>query len=103
VSGVDIEVRHERGEVTVSVSGELDVHTAGQVSATVDGELVAAPGCVRLDLDGLDFIDSSGVTAIVHAYRACGDATRFELVGVHGRTREVLEMTGVLQLIRARR
>ena len=53
--------------VTVFVEGEVDVSCAGEVTAAV--ESAAAPGvrsCI-VDLTGVEFIDSSGIAALIRA------------------------------------
>jgi anti-sigma B factor antagonist len=56
------------GQVVVALRGELDVAEAAQVAASL--AVVAASGrTVIADLAGLEFIDSSGLAALVSARR----------------------------------
>lgn len=54
------------GAVLVTVSGELDMATAPQLT-TVLAEQSAKGGVVVLDMTGLEFIDSTGIAVVVRA------------------------------------
>ena len=63
-----------RGEtVVLALHGELDLVSVEQVTARLD-ELRAAGEPVLLDLDSLDFMDSSGLRMVLSAAEA-SDAT----------------------------
>jgi anti-sigma B factor antagonist len=72
----ELSTREGDGQVVVVLRGELDVAEAAKVAASL--AVVAASGhTVILDLQGLEFIDSSGLAALVrgrrHARRAGHD------------------------------
>jgi anti-sigma B factor antagonist len=64
------------GQVVVSLRGELDVADAASVAAAL-ARVAACTRQVIVDLEGLEFIDSSGLAALVrarkHARLAGGD------------------------------
>jgi anti-sigma B factor antagonist len=63
---VELSTRAGDGNVVVVLRGELDVAEAATVAASL--AVVAASGCtVIVDLEGLEFIDSSGLAALVRA------------------------------------
>ncbi len=63
---VEFSAREGDGHVVVVLSGELDVAEAAQVAASL--AVVATTGRdVIVDLEGLEFIDSSGLAALVRA------------------------------------
>jgi anti-sigma B factor antagonist len=63
---VEVSTRECRGQVVVALRGELDVADAAEVAASL--AVVAASGRqIILDLKGLEFIDSSGLAALVRA------------------------------------
>jgi anti-anti-sigma factor len=51
--------------VRLTVVGEVDVSTRDQFRTALD-ELLGALGDVRLDLQGVSFMDTRGVTLVVH-------------------------------------
>ncbi len=64
----EVSTRERDGQVVVALRGELDVAEAAQVAASL--AVVAASGrTVIADLAGLEFIDSSGLAALVSARR----------------------------------
>jgi anti-sigma B factor antagonist len=65
---VELSTRAGDGQVVVMLRGELDVADAAKVAAAL--AVVAASGrTVIVDLEGLEFIDSSGLAALVVARR----------------------------------
>lgn len=55
----------DHGEAVVAVAGELDMSTAPELSRSLAGVLEQHPQRVTLDLGGLAFIDSTGLTLLV--------------------------------------
>lgn len=60
----ELEIESEGGVVTVR--GDLDMETVGQLTQALD----EVSGTVVLVLDGLSFVDSSGLQGILNAQRA---------------------------------
>lgn len=56
---------------TVTVTGDIDSHTAGDLEAALDQHPAAAD--VTLDLAAVTFVDSSGLRAIVRTHRRLTD------------------------------
>ncbi len=69
--------------LVVTVAGELDLATAPQVRAYLQDKTAARPGHVVLDLAGVGFMGSHGVSLLVDAHEGRD--------GIHGR----LHLTGV--------
>jgi anti-sigma B factor antagonist len=90
----DVTVTSEDGVCVVAVSGELDLDTMVELSAA----LAVGDGVVTtvVDLRGLTFIDSSGVSGVMAAARRARDAGA-RLVCVPGPPpiRRIFELTGV--------
>jgi anti-anti-sigma factor len=91
----EVTVSTEDGVRVVAVSGELDLDTMGELNealAADDGPVATTV----IDLRGLTFIDSSGVSGVLAAARRARDAGG-RLVCVPGQPsiRRVFELTGV--------
>jgi anti-anti-sigma factor len=74
--GMDLCSRQSDDRVVIALRGELDVTDAASAASALIA--FAAPGCeIIVDLAGLEFIDSSGLAALVlarkHARQAGGD------------------------------
>ena len=50
-----------------SVSGEIDAHTAPEIAAAISGSTVEP---LRIDLSGVEFVDSSGLRVLIEAHQA---------------------------------
>lgn len=89
VSTGDVEV--------VALRGELDVANAERLQRAL---LDTGSRTVVVDLAGLTFIDSSGLTALVHARNEItGSGRAFELRGASGSVQRVFEITGLSKLL----
>ncbi|QVQ54428.1 STAS domain-containing protein [Spiractinospora alimapuensis] len=69
ISHTDTETEH----TVVSVAGELDIATAALFRTEVEEAIATAPAGDRVILDcgELEFIDSSGLQALIKCYKAC--------------------------------
>src|SRR5260370_42709883 len=63
---VDLTTHRRDGQVVVTRSGELDVVDAARI-ATALAVIAASGNQIIVDLAGLEFIDSSGLAALVRA------------------------------------
>jgi anti-anti-sigma factor len=97
-----ISATQDDGVVVVRPLGEVDRDTAGILaSALTDAVAEAgAAGAVEVDLDGISFLDSSGIGALLTGQRAATAAgTGFRIRDPQPRIREVLEITQVWRLL----
>lgn len=87
--------------VVVSVAGELDLATAPQLHAYLVDKTASRPTDLVLDLGGVTFLASRGVSLLIQARNGWhGIHGELHLSGVttNPRVRRVLEVTGVLQV-----
>ena len=49
-----------------AVAGEIDAHTAQKITEAVER---ASEGSLEIDLSGVDFVDSSGLRALIEAHQ----------------------------------
>jgi anti-sigma B factor antagonist len=80
----------------VSVSGELDLFTAGRVKSGIDEAAAVGADTVVIDLSESSFIDSTALGVLVQeTKRLEGRGHSLVLVTNDPRTRRVLELTGL--------
>ncbi len=81
----------------LSIRGEIDVAVADQFSAAMDALLDANPrALVRVDLQDVNFIDSSGLGVLVGANkRAAESGSTIRLENVQNSPAKVFEITGL--------
>jgi anti-sigma B factor antagonist len=76
MAGVDLSTRESDGQIVVALRGQLDMAEAASVAAALAAVAASEPQII-VDLAALEFIDSSGVAALVRgrnlARRAGGE------------------------------
>jgi anti-sigma B factor antagonist len=91
-----IRQREEGDDCIIEASGEIDVHTAGDLESGVRAALDRGVKGVGLGLEQVTFIDSSGLRALVSAHRAAGEAgSRLFLRSPSKAVVRLLELTGL--------
>lgn len=91
------EAMHGDGVHVITLHGDLDMANAARVRDLLVG---VAGSTVVVDLANLEFLDSSGIAALLGARtRILASGNEFELRGARGIVRRVLEMTGLAQLL----
>jgi anti-anti-sigma factor len=90
----------DHGQAVVTVCGELDLSTVGELSRSLGPLIEAHPREVILELGGLGFIDSTGLSLLVKTSRQLGE--HHGTLGLAHPTppvRRVLEIVGLDQLL----
>jgi anti-sigma B factor antagonist len=96
--GVRREVGHRFGreELALSVSGELDLVTAPQLTESIDAVITEhTPAALIIDLTGVPFLASMGMTVLVQTCERLGRTTRFAVVADGPATSRPLTMMGL--------
>ena len=89
-------------DLTLAISGDLDIAAARLLSRELDDLLDTATGRVGVDLSGVQFMDSSALSALVRAHeRARSDGRRLALVNPSPACAKVLSITGLDQVFAA--
>ena len=90
------------GVTSIALTGELDMATASILNDQLTAVEQSDSRTIVLDLRDLRFIDSSGLHALVRAYRRSEtDGHRLLLVGANASARRLCEMTGTEFLLEA--
>ncbi|MCP2341684.1 STAS domain-containing protein [Actinomadura rupiterrae] len=93
--GLRIHVTGREGEARrIAVCGDLDIATAETLRAVFAGASGESVSRIVVDLSGVSFCDSSGLSALVDAEAAARAAgIRFTLARPHHRMAELLRIT----------
>ena len=97
--GVTVDVERHGTAVVLRVAGELDLLTTPTLSSACAQELRGRPPVLVIDLTGVTFLASVGMSAIVAAHEEGGDHTKVRVVGG---TRDILRpirVTGLDNLL----
>ena len=93
-------IRHIRqdGVVTLAVTGEVDLRTAGPLRAAIQEALrTPQPVDVVVDLAAVTFLDCAGMGALVAGRNtAIRQRRRYTVTNPRGHVHRVLEITGLL-------
>jgi anti-sigma B factor antagonist len=84
----------------LAISGEVDVAAVPALEEALDAAIEASTGAFVIDLSGVQFMDSSGLLAILNArgLLAAGDR-ELAVVCPEGPVRQLLEVAGVAALL----
>ena len=92
----DVEVGRAPG---VAVRGEVDLATVTVLEEALDAAIRESEGAFMLDLSDVDFIDSSGLHALLRARGLLGREDRsLGLICRPGAARRALEVSGIADL-----
>ena len=92
-----IRPRPDGRETIVTVSGDVDLTTAGELARVVGHELLHAP--VRLDLSEVSFIDSSGLRALDGLARHSGGGGLRLDPNLSLSVAQLLKLTGMMDVL----
>jgi anti-sigma B factor antagonist len=99
-TGFSTAIRREGSRAVVVLVGELDLHTAQQLTATVSHVLREEVDRVELDAGGLTFADSAGLRAVLVARAAAEEAgATFGVTDASGPVERLIDITGLSELL----
>ncbi len=92
-----IEVKRDGTAVTATVTGEIDAATAGDLETTLVSALPGATS-IGVDMSAVDFMDSSGLRAMVVAMYAADEAgVPLRIVATNPTVDRLLSITGLTE------
>jgi anti-anti-sigma factor len=91
-----VETRDEARGTVLTVTGELDLASAPALEDELEKAMHSSAGAVVVDLRGLDFIDSTGLSVLVKAHQRAQETNcRFGLVRGGAQVQRLLALTGL--------
>lgn len=95
-----VKTRHDDTEATIFLGGEFDMAGVARFWGFVSEALAAHPRPIIVDGSGLEFIDSSGLLALLRAWDAAVDAgVTFAIRHPSTALRRIVELAGVMELL----
>ena len=95
--GLDVSERN--GYSVLAVSGEVDVATVPRLREQLHGLVAQGSNRIIVDLDGVDFLDATGLGVLVGALkRVRSNDGELALVCTQPRIRKVFEVTGLTKV-----
>jgi anti-sigma B factor antagonist len=95
-----IDERRVDGHFVLEVAGEVDLSSVGELRDALARAAETQAARVVLDLSGVGFMDSTGLTALVLAHRALDvPERRFAVICPEGPVRRLLELAGLDRIV----
>ncbi|MFJ5230832.1 STAS domain-containing protein [Kitasatospora sp. NPDC088391] len=91
-----VEVRHAPdGAAVCALAGDLDIESLEPAREALDRLIAERPRILVVDLDRIDFCDSSGLNLLLQARMSAVDSgLSLHLAALSGNVRHLLELTG---------
>jgi anti-sigma B factor antagonist len=90
----------EDGATVIRPIGHLDMLAAADFKALVASVVQSEPAVVVVDLSEVEFVDSSGLGAIISGLRTSREAgSDFRIAGPRAQVRTVLELTSIDRIL----
>jgi anti-sigma B factor antagonist len=90
--------RRAAGRAVLEIAGELDLHGTTSMTTAAHALLdeVPPPGALAIDATGIEFIDSSGLAALLQIRERAGSAgIAFHVTGGSAEFRRIVGLTGL--------
>ncbi|HEY2140572.1 MAG TPA: STAS domain-containing protein [Solirubrobacteraceae bacterium] len=96
-----IDVRHEGNRLVLRLAGELDLATVSLLEGQIDEAGAQDAAMVVLDLEQLDFIDSTGLRAVLSAHATAVEREQeFAVTRGSEQVQRLLSLTHVAEHLR---
>lgn len=79
----------------IGLTGDIDVETARTLRSHIVDLIDDSSARIIVDLTGVDFMDSSGLGALVSGWQLTRDEGQFRIAGASSIVRRVLSITGM--------
>lgn len=96
-SNLDIEVKKDGAEYTISLDGRLDTITSPDLESKVN-DAVSDATKLTLDLEKLEYISSAGLRVLLGAVQAMEGKGEMIVCNLSQSVKEVFELTGFSRL-----
>lgn len=95
LTSLTIEVGCADGSYNLTLHGILDLSTCERLDAAIDAALFSDAERVTVDLDGLDFVDSTGLATILRAARRADGSGRLRMTRGTGEVAQLFRLTAL--------
>lgn len=83
------------GTPVIEIKGEIDHGNASALSSAIEGLLQSEQRIVLLDVSGVDYMDSGGISVLLSALRKLRDRGWLGLVGPNANVRRLIQIVGL--------
>jgi anti-sigma B factor antagonist len=93
--GFSVQAEDTGDTVVLNVTGEVDMATAPALEESIKEALARGPKVLVVDLSGVGFLASAGMSVLIGGNQRAGEQTRFRLVAAGSATLRPMELTGI--------
>jgi len=83
--------------VVLGVNGEVDMGTAPELEESIKDALERGPKVLVVDLSGVTFLASAGMSVLIGGNQQAADRTSLRLVATGNATLRPMELTGIAE------
>jgi anti-sigma B factor antagonist len=94
-TGLTIEVDRADGVYDVALIGELTLDTFARFELAFETALGSDSERIRLDIERLEFIDSTGLQSVLRAKRRTDGGDRLRITRAQGQVENLLQLTAL--------
>lgn len=95
-------IEKDASNLIIKLKGPLDLHTAQDFKEQVKKQLSKKINNIVLDLEIIDFIDSSGIGAILSLYKKIENkGGKIVIINMSPTLKRIFEVSGILKIIEA--
>lgn len=95
---LQIDARYESDRVVLALAGELDMASTEMLEAALERDEVGRQALVVLDLQGVEFIDSTGLRCVLTAMERCRERKQeFAVTPGSQQVQRLLRITGAAE------
>ena len=93
---MDLKIRTRHGETRLTISGDMDGAAVAREGWILLDRALSAVGNVTLDLEGVDFIDTSGLLLLAAMFKRFAErGIRAEATHASGQPAQMIEHAGM--------
>lgn len=94
---MELKMRKNKDVFIIDVSGEMDLYNSYKLKELVMKMMERQVKSVVINMEAVDYIDSSGIGALIHIYSTMKKAScQLYMTNIHGSVKKVIELTKLM-------
>ena len=94
---MELKMRKNKDVFIIDVSGEMDLYNSYKLKELVMKMMERQVKSVVINMEAVDYIDSSGIGALIHIYSTMKKAScQLYMTNIHGSVQKVIELTKLM-------
>lgn len=95
---MELKIRKNKDVFIIDVSGEMDLYNSYKLKELVMKMLERQVQCMIINMEEVDYIDSSGIGALIYICSTMKKANaKLFITNIHGSVKKVIELTKLMK------